>query len=94
MNKKGKYTFNVCLGTACYVKGSGKLMEKLQETLGVGVGETTEDGLFTVEGCRCVGACGLAPVMTINDKVYGHLTVDDIPRLVNEYRELAKAEEN
>ena len=69
-------------------------MEKLHETLGVGVGETTEDGLFTVEGCRCVGACGLAPVMTINDKVYGHLTVDDIPRLVNEYRELAKAEEN
>ena len=94
MNKKGKYTFNVCLGTACYVKGSGKLMEKLQEELGIGVGETTEDGLFTIEGCRCVGACGLAPVMTINDKVHGHLTVDDIPKLVNEYRELAKAEEN
>ena len=94
LTPKGQYNISICLGTACYVKGSGKLMEKLQETLGVGVGETTEDGLFTVEGCRCVGACGLAPVMTINDKVYGHLTVDDIPRLVNEYRELAKAEEN
>lgn len=92
MTPKGKYTFNVCLGTACYVKGSGKLMDKLQEELGVGVGDTTEDGLFSVEGCRCVGACGLAPVMTINGKVYGHLTENDIPRLIQEYRELATKE--
>ena len=92
MNPKGKYTFNVCLGTACYVKGSGKLIEKLQSELGIGVGETTEDGLFTIEGCRCVGACGLAPVMTVNEKVYGHLVEADIPRLLQEYRELAQQE--
>ena len=88
MQPKGKYNFNVCLGTACYVKGSGKLMEKLQAELGIGIGDRTEDGLFSIEGCRCVGACGLAPVITVNDKVYGHLTEADIPRLIKEYREL------
>lgn len=92
MNPKGKYTFNVCLGTACYVKGAGKLIDKLQSELGIGVGETTEDGLFTIEGCRCVGACGLAPVMTINEKVYGHLAEADITRLLQEYRELGQQE--
>lgn len=86
MNKKGKYTFNVCLGTACYVKGSGKLLEKLQEELGIGVGETTEDGMFSIECCRCVGACGLAPVITINDKVHGHLVPEDIPALIAEIK--------
>ena len=86
MNKKGKYTFNVCLGTACYVKGAGKLLEKLQEELGIGVGETTADGLFTIECCRCVGACGLAPVVTVNEKVYGHLKEEDIPKLIAELK--------
>lgn len=90
MMPKGKYTFNVCLGTACYVKGAGKLMERLQEELGISVGETTEDGLFTIEGCRCLGACGLAPVIMINDKVYDHLVEDDIPRLIAQCREQEK----
>ena len=94
LQPKGKYRISVCLGTACYVKGSGKIYEKLQEALQIQGGECTLDGKFSLEACRCVGACGLAPVMTINDKVHGHLTVDDIPKLVNEYRELAKAEEN
>lgn len=93
MNKKGKYTFNVCLGTACYVQGSGKLLEKLQEELGIGVGETTEDGLFSIECCRCVGACGLAPVVTLNGEVHGHLVPDDIPRMIAEVR-AAEAAQN
>mgnify|MGYP002513337295 FL=1 len=86
MNKKGKYTFNVCLGTACYVKGSGKLLEKLQEELGIGVGETTADGLFSIECCRCVGACGLAPVLTVNGDVYGRLTKADVATILAKYR--------
>ena len=86
MNKKGKYTFNVCLGTACYVKGSGKLLEKLQKELGIGVGETTEDGMFSIECCRCVGACGLAPVMMVNGKVYGKVTPAKAVEIVNEYK--------
>ncbi|MBQ2369207.1 MAG: NAD(P)H-dependent oxidoreductase subunit E [Peptococcaceae bacterium] len=86
MKKKGKYTFNVCLGTACYVKGSGKLLDKLQEELGIGVGETTADGLFTIEACRCVGACGLAPVVTVNDKVYGHLKPEDITKMIADFK--------
>lgn len=88
MNPKGKHAISVCLGTACYVKGSGKLLERLQEELGIEIGETTEDGLFTLEGCRCVGACGLAPVVTVDEKVHGHLTEDDIPKLLQQYRDL------
>ena len=76
----------MCLGTACYVKGSGKLLDKLQEELGIGVGETTEDGLFTIEACRCVGACGLAPVVTVNDKVHGHLKPEDITKMIADIR--------
>ena len=91
MKKKGKYTFNVCLGTACYVKGSGKLLDKLQEELGIGVGETTADGLFTIEACRCVGACGLAPVVTVNDKVHGHLKPEDITKMI---ADIKAAEQN
>ena len=71
---KGKYAISVCLGTACYVKGSGVVMEKLEEALGIESGEITQDGKFSLDDCRCVGACGLAPVVTINDDVYGRLT--------------------
>jgi len=85
---KGKYNFNVCLGTACYVKGSGKLVDKLQEELGVGLNQVTEDGLFSIEACRCVGACGLAPVLTVNGKVYGHLEPNDVPKIIQEYKDL------
>lgn len=74
MSPKGKYRISVCLGTACYVKGSGVVMEKLEQTLGIESGEITQDGKFSLDDCRCVGACGLAPVVTINDDVYGRLT--------------------
>ncbi len=74
MSPKGKYRISVCLGTACYVKGSGVVMEKLEDLLGIDSGEITQDGKFSLDDCRCVGACGLAPVVTINDDVYGRLT--------------------
>ena len=76
LSPKGKYNISVCLGTACYVKGSGIVMEKLEEALGIESGEITQDGKFSLDDCRCVGACGLAPVVTINDDVYGRLTGD------------------
>ncbi len=73
LSPKGKYRISVCLGTACYVKGSGRVLELLEEKLGIGVGEITPDGKFSLDDCRCVGACGLAPVFMINDDVYGRL---------------------
>ena len=75
---KGQYKISVCLGTACYVKGSGSIYDKLQQLLGIGGGECTPDGKFSLDACRCVGACGLAPVMTVNDEVFGKLTADDV----------------
>ena len=74
LSPKGKYNVSVCMGTACYVKGSGLLFDNLQKSLGIKDGETSEDGVFSLEACRCIGACGLAPVLTINDDVYGRLT--------------------
>ena len=85
LTPKGKYRISVCLGTACYVKGSGKLYEKLQEKLGIAGGECTPDGKFSLDACRCVGACGLAPVIMINDDVYGRLTVDDLDGILAKY---------
>lgn len=86
LRPKGTYLCSVCLGTACYVKGSQKVLDKLTETLGVKVGGTTEDNKFTVEATRCLGACGLAPVMMINGEVYGRLTPDDIPGIIEKYK--------
>ncbi len=83
----GKYVISVCLGTACYVKGSQKVLERLTEELKVEVGDTTDDGLFTLQATRCLGACGLAPVLTVNDEVYGRLKPDDIPGIISKYRE-------
>lgn len=77
LNPKGKFRISVCLGTACYVKGSGDVFNTLQKVLGIKGGEITPDGLFSLDDCRCIGACGLAPVMTINDDVYGRLTGDE-----------------
>lgn len=77
LSPKGKYKVNVCMGTACYVKGSGKLLESLEKNLGIKTGECAEDGKFSLDACRCIGACGLAPVLMINDDVYGRLTGDD-----------------
>ncbi len=85
LQPKGKYQISVCLGTACYVKGSGQIYEKLQETLQIKGGECTMDGKFSLEACRCVGACGLAPVMMINDEVYGRLTPDDVQGILERY---------
>ena len=85
INPKGKYKIGVCLGTACYVKGSGDILEKLKEILGIEVGECTEDGKFSLEATRCIGACGLAPVVSINDDVYGRLVVDDIEGIIAKY---------
>ena len=82
---KGKYKISVCLGTACYVKGSGDIYDKLIEKLGIEGGECTPDGKFSLEACRCIGACGLAPVLTVNDEVYGKLTGDDIPGILEKY---------
>lgn len=82
---KGKYKISVCLGTACYVKGSGDLYNKLEESLGIKGGECTADGKFSLEACRCIGACGLAPVLTVNEEVYGRLTVDDIDGILAKY---------
>lgn len=85
LNPKGKYQIGVCLGTACYVKGSGDILEKVKELLGIDVGECTPDGKFSIDATRCIGACGLAPVLTINDEVYGRLTVDDIEDILKKY---------
>ena len=85
LQPKGKYRVSVCLGTACYVKGSGKIYEKLQEVLNLKEGECTPDGKFSLESCRCVGACGLAPVMMINDDVHGRLLPDDVEKILEQY---------
>ena len=85
LQPKGKYKISVCLGTACYVKGSGQVYDKLQQVLGIGGGECTPDGKFSLEACRCVGACGLAPVMMINDDVHGRLTPDSVEGILAKY---------
>lgn len=85
LNPKGEYKIGVCLGTACYVKGSGDILEKIKERLGIDVGECTPDGKFSIDATRCIGACGLAPVLTVNDEVYGRLTVDDVDDILSKY---------
>lgn len=85
LSPKGKYNISVCLGTACYVKGAQQVLDKICEVLGVEAGECSEDGKFSIEACRCIGACGLAPVMTINEDVYGRLTADMVPGILAKY---------
>ena len=82
---KGEFKISVCLGTACYVKGSGKVFEKIEQSLGITSGECTQDGKFSLDACRCIGACGLAPVMTINDEVYGRVTPEEIAGILAKY---------
>ena len=86
LKPKGKYVIGVCLGTACYVKGAQQVCDKFCELLNVAPGETTEDGLFTIDALRCIGACGIAPAVTINGKVYPKLTVQEVPKIINAYR--------
>lgn len=87
LNPKGDHRISVCLGTACYVKGADKILEALEEKLEIKVGECTPDGVFSLDSCRCVGACGLAPVMMIDDDVYGRMTVDQIDGILHKYIE-------
>ena len=86
LTPKGKYVIGVCLGTACYVKGAGQVLDKFSEIIGIKPGETSKDGLFTLDALRCIGACGIAPAVTINGKVYPKLTVDAVPKIVDEYK--------
>lgn len=87
LNPKGDHRISVCLGTACYVKGADKILSALEEKLEIKVGECTPDGVFSLDSCRCVGACGLAPVMMVDDDVYGRMTVDQIDGILNKYIE-------
>lgn len=86
LKPKGKYHIAVCLGTACYVKGSSKIMDRLKERLQIEPGETTKDGKFSIEATRCVGACGLAPVFTVNGEVYGKATVQKLDKVLDELK--------
>lgn len=86
LSPKGEYAISVCLGTACYVKGAAKVLEALSEQLGIGAEECTDDGKFSLSACRCIGACGLAPVMTINDEVYGRLESKDVEGILKQYK--------
>ena len=85
LSPKGKYNISVCLGTACYVKGAQKLLDRLIAVLGIQPGDCTADGKFSLEACRCIGACGLAPVLTVNEDVYGRLTDKDIDGIIAKY---------
>ncbi len=87
INPKGKYKINVCMGTACYVKGANEILDKFRTRLSIDVGECTEDRKFSLDACRCIGACGLAPVVTINDDVYGKLVPDDVDAILEKYEE-------
>ena len=86
MKERGKNVVNVCLGTACFVRGADAIMKEFEKELGIKAGETSEDRNFTLSGLRCIGACGLAPVVMINDKVYGRVEVDQVSQIVGEYR--------
>jgi NADH-quinone oxidoreductase subunit E/NADP-reducing hydrogenase subunit HndA len=91
LTPKGKYVIGVCLGTACYVKGAQQIVDKFSEIIGIKPGETSADGLFTLDALRCIGACGIAPAVTINGKVYPKVTVDAVPKIVEEYRAMGGA---
>jgi NADH:ubiquinone oxidoreductase subunit E len=84
---RGEHTIGVCMGTACYVKGAADILQRIQTELGIEIEDTSEDGLFTLTVTRCLGACGLAPVITIGEDVYGRLTPDKIPDILNKYRD-------
>ncbi len=84
LKPKGKYVIGCCLGTACYVKGAGQVIDKFSEVLKIKPGETTDDGLFTIDALRCIGACGIAPAVSINGKVYPKVQIKDIPGIVGE----------
>ena len=86
LQPKGKYVIGCCLGTACYVKGAQQIIDKFSEILGIAPGQTTSDGMFTLDALRCIGACGIAPAVTINGKVYPKMKVGDVQGVIDEYR--------
>ncbi|MCJ8343379.1 MAG: NAD(P)H-dependent oxidoreductase subunit E [Cetobacterium sp.] len=90
MVPKGKYPISVCMGTACYVRGAEKVLDSIKNYLGINMGETTEDGLFSLDTLRCVGACGMAPVVIIGKDVYGKEDVQDMKKILEKYRNLEK----
>jgi NADH:ubiquinone oxidoreductase subunit E len=83
---RGKYVINVCMGTACFVRGAGDVLKEFEKQLNIKSGETSSDMKFTVGSLRCVGACGLAPVVTVNDKVYGHVNTEQVSKIIGEYK--------
>ena len=86
-NPKGKHSINICLGTACYVKGSGAVLKEIEEIIGIKDGKVTEDGKYSIDTSRCIGACGLAPVKSIDDKIYGKVTVESVRKILQDYEE-------
>ena len=90
LKPRGKFMINVCLGTACYVKGADRVAQKIIEELGITWGETSKDGIFTLEGSRCLGTCGLAPVVMIDDEIHGDVTPDQVPAMLEKYLKKAK----
>lgn len=86
MEPRGKHVINVCMGTACFVKGADKVLEEIKKELGITEGNMSADGMFTVDSLRCVGACGLAPVVMVDGKVYGRVKVEDVKSILDEYR--------
>ena len=92
LTPKGKYVIGCCLGTACYVKGAQQVIDKFSEILNIKPGETSEDGMFTLDALRCIGACGIAPAVSINGKVYSKVAVKDVPVIIDQLRADAAAE--
>lgn len=89
MIPKGRFPISICMGTACYVRGAEKILDEFKNQLGLGVGETSPDGMFSLASLRCVGACGLAPVVLVGEKVYGRLATDDVKGIIDEYKNSA-----
>lgn len=86
LKPKGRYVIGVCIGTACYVKGGQNVLDKFSELLKIKIGQTSSDGLFTLDGLRCIGACGIAPAISINGKVYPKVKLSDVENIISEYR--------
>ena len=93
LEPKGKYVIGCCLGTACYVKGAQQIIDKFSEILNIAPGQTTSDGLFTLDALRCIGACGIAPAVSINGKVYPKMTVPNVAKVIEEYRAMGGNDE-
>jgi NADH:ubiquinone oxidoreductase subunit E len=92
LKPRGRFVINVCMGTACYVKGAESVAQKLMSELGITWGETSTDGIFTLEGARCLGTCGLAPVLMVGEEVHANVTPDDVPVILDKYLKIARAE--